>query len=132
MKNPRKTLRAAEFPHVEECLYEWFLQERRRHTPMSGEILKEKAKVFYKKITKKEDFCARKGWLEKFKKRFGIRLLSTTGEKLSCNVDAFEPYKEKFKSIIADLDLTADQVYNAEESSLFWRLLPKKTYVNRA
>lgn len=30
------------------------------------------------------------------------------------------------------MNLTPDQVYNADESGLFWRLLPKKTFVHRA
>jgi hypothetical protein len=46
-----KTLKTGEFPEVKDALYLRFLQERNRHTPISGEILKEKAKYFYKKIT---------------------------------------------------------------------------------
>jgi hypothetical protein len=44
-----KTLKTGEFLEVEDALYLWFLQERNRHIPISGEILKEKAKYFYKK-----------------------------------------------------------------------------------
>ncbi|CAH1980873.1 unnamed protein product [Acanthoscelides obtectus] len=35
----------------------WFLQERNRHAPISGPML---AKFFYKEITKKDDFVAKK------------------------------------------------------------------------
>lgn len=132
VKSARKTLKTGEFPQVEDSLYFWFLQERNRHTPISGEILKGKARFFYRKIMNKDDFQASEGWLDKFKRRFGIRLLSTTGEKLSCDVDAVEPYKEKFQKVIEEMALTPDQVYNADESGLFWRLLPKKTYVHCA
>lgn len=31
------------------------------------------------------------GWLDKFKRHFGVRLMSTTGENLSCDVGAIEP-----------------------------------------
>lgn len=47
------------------------------------------------------------------------------------DVDNVEPYKEKFKKVIQELSLTPDQVYNADESGLFWRLLPKKIFVHR-
>ncbi|XP_050545073.1 jerky protein homolog-like [Daktulosphaira vitifoliae] len=130
----RKTLKTGEFPEVEDALYLWFLQERNRHTPISGEILKEKAKYFYKRIAhkdQKDDFQASDGWLDKFKNRFGLRLLCMAGEKLSCDVNSVEPYKEKFQKVIQELSLTPDQVYNADESGLFWRLLPKKTFVHR-
>lgn len=124
VKSARKTLKAGEFPQVDDSLYLWFLQERNRHTPISGEILKGKARFFYRNIMNTDDFQASEGWLDKFKRRFGIRLLSTTGEKLSCDIDAVEPYKEKFKKVIEEMALTPDQVYNADESGLFWRLLP--------
>lgn len=69
------TLKAVEKPEV---------QERRRHTPISGPILAEKAKYFYKAITKKRyDFVASCGWLYGFKGRHGIKLRTETGEKLS-------------------------------------------------
>uniref|UniRef100_A0A2H8TNS6 Jerky-like n=1 Tax=Melanaphis sacchari TaxID=742174 RepID=A0A2H8TNS6_9HEMI len=130
LKSMRKTLKTGEFPEIEDALYLWFLQERNRQTPISGEILKEKAKYFYKKITHKNDFQASDGWLDKFKNRFGLRLLCMTGEKLSCDVNSVEPYKEKFQKVIQELSLTPDQVYIADESGFLLHLLPKKTFVH--
>lgn len=127
----RKTLKLGEFPQVEDALYAWFMQERSRHTPISGDILMEKAKYFYKKIMKKDDFRASVGWFDKFKRRFGIRLLTQTGEKLSSDEASVQPFIDKFKQTIEEMDLCPDQVYNADESGLFWRLLPKKTFVHR-
>lgn len=128
----RKVIKTGEYPLIEDALYTWFLQERSKHTPISGDLIKEKARFFYKEITKKDDFRASTGWLDKFKKRFGIRLLTTTGEKLSCDFEAVEPYKEKFKKTLEELNLCPDQIYNADESGLFWRVLPNKTFVHKA
>lgn len=47
-------------------------------------------------------------------------------EKLSRDIDSVEPYKEKIKNIIQELSLTLDQVYNADESDLFWCFKKKK------
>lgn len=41
-----------------------------------------------------------------------------TGEKLSSNEAAVSPFVECFKKKIAELNLTPDQVYNADESGL--------------
>jgi|AKYZ01.1.fsa_nt_gi Tc5 transposase DNA-binding domain./DDE superfamily endonuclease./CENP-B N-terminal DNA-binding domain. len=131
-RSDRKVIKTGEYPLIEDALYTWFLQERSKHTPISGELIKEKARFFYKEIMKKDDFRASSGWLDKFKKRFAIRLLTTTGEKLSCDFDAVDPYKQKFKKTLEELDLCPDQVYNADESGLFWRLLPNKTFVHKA
>ena len=79
----RKTLRVGNCPKMENALFVWFLEQRSKHTPVSGEILKAKAIEFYTKITKKDDFRASDGWLDRFKNRFGIRRLTTSSEKLS-------------------------------------------------
>ncbi|KAI8441470.1 hypothetical protein MSG28_015064 [Choristoneura fumiferana] len=69
--------------------------------------------------------------VQKFKPRLGIRLLTVTGEKLSSGTAAVAAFVEKFKKKVNDLSLIPDQVYNADESGLFWRVLPNKTYVYR-
>lgn len=51
-----------------------------------------------------------------------------TDEKLSCDTTEVDPYKEKFINIVNKLGLTPDLVYNANDSSLFRRLLLKKTF----
>lgn len=130
--NKRQTLKLSDYPLLDSALYQWFLQERSRHTPISGPILKEKAMVFHNKIhPEASDFKASDGWLTKFKKRHGIRKLSVTGEKLSSDTEAVEPFKKKFLSKIEELGLIHEQIYNADESGLFWRLLPEKTFVHK-
>jgi len=59
-------------------------------------------------------------------------MLTVTGEKLSSDFDATKPFVDKFEKTVRDLGLTSDQVYNADESGLFWRLLPKRVYVCRS
>ncbi|XP_050535026.1 jerky protein homolog-like [Daktulosphaira vitifoliae] len=126
----RQILKKAEHPEVEEALDMWFLQERNRHAPISGPMLAMKAKFFYKEIIKKDDFVASKGWLEHFKSRHGIRLMTITGEKLSNDATCIEPFKLRFLQKVKDLNLNPSQVYNADESGLFWRVIPNKTLVS--
>ncbi|XP_022823355.1 jerky protein homolog-like [Spodoptera litura] len=127
----RQTVKIGEYPVMEDALYTWFLQERARHTPLTGDIIRQKALTFYEKIYKNANFKASDGWFQNFKSRYGIRLLTITGEKLSSDTSAVAPFVEKFKKKVDDLGLTPDQVYNADESGLFWRVLPNKTYVYR-
>lgn len=76
----------------------------------------EKAELFYNKIMKKDNFHASVGWLDKFKRSFGIRLLTLTGERLSCDTEAVEPYVEQFKKMVEEMEIGPDQIYNADES----------------
>jgi hypothetical protein len=66
------------------------------------------------------------GWLHRFKLRNGIRKLFVSGEKLSVNSDAAGKFVEEFTKLISDENLTAEQIYNADETGLFWRCLPRK------
>ncbi|XP_035208013.1 jerky protein homolog [Stegodyphus dumicola] len=59
--------------------------------------------------------------------RHGIRRLDVTGETLSANQNSAEKYKDEFEKIVADNDLTPEQIYNADETGLLWRCLPTST-----
>lgn len=98
---------------------------------VSSSILCEKARKIYEKIKETEDskFGANSGWLQNFKKRYGIRFLKIVGEKLSNNHPAVDPFVLTFQKKVNDMDLVPEQIYNADESGLFWKLLPDKTLV---
>lgn len=130
-ESKRKTLKMSEHPHVEKALYSWFKQQRNRHAPISGDVLKEKAKFFYREIIKKDDFRASDGWLENFKKRHGIRFIQMSGEKLSADETEIANFIKSLSTKISELGLTPEQVYNADETGLNWRQLPTKTFVTR-
>lgn len=120
----RKTLRPPELPKMENALFDWFSRKRSANIPISSEILCEKAKHLHQKIKELPgEFNASHGWLSNFKKRHGIRILKVTGEKLSNQSESVKPFLEKFHTKLKELDLTVDQVYNADESGLFSRLL---------
>lgn len=49
------------------------------------------------------------------------------GEQRSADTHAASNYCDKFKMIIADYDLTSDDIYNANETGQNWKCLPTKT-----
>lgn len=112
-------------------MFNWFLKQRARNVPISDELLKTKALYFHAKHKEKPgNFNASIGWLKKIKKRHGIRRLEICGEKLSNKPESADPFLAKFKNKIMELELTPDQIYNCDESGLFFRLLPDKTLVS--
>lgn len=126
----RLSLRKGEYPKMEAALYKWFVTQRESHVPINGNILKIKAVEIQKKIYGDRGFLSSNGWLTKFKKRFGIRLLKESGEKLSSRVELVEPFKKKFSELIKENNLSLDAVFNADESGLYWKMLPNSTYVH--
>ena len=49
------------------------------------------------------------------------------GESLSADTSAVEPIRQKLLKLIEDQQLTLNQVFNADETGLYWHLLPEKT-----
>ncbi|XP_055850447.1 tigger transposable element-derived protein 1-like [Episyrphus balteatus] len=100
--------------------------------PKEFSVSKEKAKQLFLKYKSQEgsSFNASSGWFQKWKRRFGIRLITISGEKLAADPGPIEPLKKKLEDKIAALQLTTQQIYNVDETALFWKLLPKKTYVS--
>ncbi|GBM91972.1 Jerky [Araneus ventricosus] len=91
-------------------------------------MIVEKAKKFGQDLGVAESECNyADGWLRNFKFRHGIRRLDVTGETLSANQNSAEKYKDEFEKIVADNDLTPEQIYNADEKGLLWRCLPTST-----
>ncbi|KRZ72713.1 Jerky -like protein-like [Trichinella papuae] len=64
------------------------------------------------------------GWLRNFKSRHGIRELKIHGEKLSADNES----AENFTATKEGYDL--DFVYNADETGLVWKCLPKTSLVS--
>ena len=126
----RKSMKACESDALDKALYTWFCQERERGTPLSGPMVKEKALHFHTKIygdNPANPFLASDGWLSRFKARHGIRLLTMAGEKKSAPVEEVKPYQDKLKELMDLEGITLDQLYNADETGLYWKMLPGKT-----
>lgn len=88
-------------------------------------MITEKAKFFHAKLNIDSQCQYSSGWLEKFKKRHGIRRLKSTGEKECADYVAATMFVEDLKEYIQKEKLTNEQIYNADETSLFWKCLPQ-------
>lgn len=114
---------------METKLYKWFLKQCDKHLPVSGEMLKMKAKELYSVTYRNDKVTASDGWLQCFKNRYGIRLLKIASEKLSCRPDLVDPIIKRLKETIEKCGLTPNQLYNAVETGSFWKVLLEETYV---
>lgn len=127
----RKTLRTGEFPDFEHRLYSWFLRQREQHNILSREIVCEKAKKMFKDwYGSDKTFNASYGWYQKFKARFNLRSLKNCGEQLSSQAHVVPQFILQLKEMQSTDGLCDAQIYNADESALFWKLLPSQTLVH--
>ena len=99
-KNPK--IHGVEETLLQKCVWQWCLQRRERGEPISGPLIREKAKIFNTELGGPATFLASDGWLSKFKKRHGMRALKMKGEKLSSDKDAAKEFVEWLKKFVTE------------------------------
>jgi hypothetical protein len=73
-----------------------------------------------------DDFKASEGWLGKFKQRHSIIFKSVQGEAAQIDHDSLNDWQQKvLRSELARF--SPNDVYNVDETGLFFHLLPDKT-----
>ena len=110
---------------LEEAILSWFKEQRSQNTPICGQILREKA-LALAKCFGNTDFKASEGWLSSFKKRHSIVFKSIQGEENDVNVGDLQNWQKDIlhKQIS---DYRAADVFNLDETGLFWRCSPDST-----
>ena len=118
---------------LDEALYIWFAQKRSQGVPISGPILiTSKALELNQRLNPSDQaFKASSGWLSRFKSRHGIRQLSIQREKMSADTDCVSDFKKTLSEFIEKEQLTLNQVYNCDETGLYWKALPSKTLASQ-
>ncbi|GFU87891.1 tigger transposable element-derived protein 1 [Trichonephila clavipes] len=71
-----------------------------------------------------KEFPASKGWQTGFLKRNAIHNIKITGESATSDEGAAKIFPEELAKIIEDGNCSADQVFNADETGLYWKKLP--------
>lgn len=132
------TIRNKVLLKVENALNLWVEDMTRKHIPIDGKVLQQKALVLYEDMqtqdyTEEEgkSFTASRGWLHRFKTRFNLKNIKMTGESASADHVAAALFPEKFKQIIAEKNYHPKQVFNCDETGLMWKKMPQRTYIHK-
>ncbi|XP_054281926.1 tigger transposable element-derived protein 6-like [Macrosteles quadrilineatus] len=120
----KKRCKSGEFKDVDECVLTWLKQCRDKNIPVSGPILQEKA-IQYAESLGKKDFRASNGWLHNFKKRNEIIFRKVCGESASVNSNVCDEWKTELKKLTESY--LPENIYNADETGLFFKCLPDRT-----
>ena len=113
---------------LEDALFMWFTNAEAHNLAMSDELLCLKAKELGDQLDIK-DLAYSRGWLCNFKKRRGIKLRERHGESASVCAESVESGRDKLKELLKDYQLK--DIYNMDETGLFFRLEPNKTLASK-
>lgn len=126
-KRGKKRKREAKFPEIAEPLFVWFKEKRAQGVLPSGSLLKQKAADIASSL-KIENFTPNDGWFTRWKDRHGIAFKQEHGENKSADCPAANTWlKEKLPGILAEFK--PENIYNADETGLFYKLLDSRGYV---
>jgi hypothetical protein len=122
-----KRQRGGHCPLLDAALYLWFRAQESRDLTITDELLTEQAMVFGSKAELRvpATFSYSKGWLDKFKKRKGIRSYKLHGE---ADREGVKLAQTHFRISVLEGGHTADNIFNQDETGLFWRQVPTRTH----
>lgn len=122
-KNHKK-IRPPENPGLDNTLGLWFKQSRALGIPVSGALIKEKAKLIAEKMS--IDTTCSDGYVRKFKDRMGIKYRKICGEALGVDMDIVKEWMNNELPVIESKYKPKD-IFNCDETGLFYRCMPGYT-----
>lgn len=121
-----KSLKGAQYDNMEKCLVDYVSHLRSNNLPVSGDLIREKALEFANKAGN-SNFKASNGWFENFKQRNNIRHFTISGSENLVDESIVSTWKEEtYNTIFSKYE--KDNIYNADETGLFYELMPASTY----
>ncbi|KAF2368586.1 HTH CenpB-type DNA-binding domain [Trinorchestia longiramus] len=129
VSSKRMKLTQSHDPKLDEGVLMWLKQARGQNLPVGSDLIKEKAMKLVE-LVHIPDFMASDSWLDNFKKRHGITFKTVQGEDGAGNSQSF---RERQQQVLLPLfgQFSLDDVFNLNESGLFWQLLLERTMTFR-
>lgn len=138
--------RSALMIKMESLLSIWIENQVAQRIPLSKMVIQTKAKSLFDDIKSKavsndnasgsntdknETFEASQGWFERFKVRANLHSIALKGEAASADITAAERYPTELKALIHEGGYDPKQVFNVDETGLFWKRLPNRTFISK-
>nr|XP_057942280.1 tigger transposable element-derived protein 1-like [Doryrhamphus excisus] len=126
---------------TESALAVWINDSRKQNIPLNSLVIREKARQFYQHFTADQTdepqpgtssatFTASKGWFDKFQKRYQMKSVVLHRETAFADQLAAEEYVNyTFLNILEEGNYHPEQVFNMDETGLFWKRMPSRTFI---
>ena len=124
----------SKFPVLDERMYTWFMKQRAGVIPINNQMLTEQARMFARDLgIPATSFTAGNSWLYAWRIRWNISKSMKAHGKAG-QVDVNDPVINKKVRAIRDeierLQILPEDVFNTDETGLFFRATPQRTMVS--
>jgi len=128
-KETKKRRRNYTAVDLDYALFMWFKERRDQSCMISGPLLLGKEIQFSKQMNL--SYKPDSSWIERWKNRHNIHYKRIVGEQASADILGAESYiNNVLPNLIAGYNLR--DIYNADETALFYKMIPSKSLVMKA
>ncbi|XP_042220993.1 tigger transposable element-derived protein 1-like [Homarus americanus] len=121
--------------HTERMPSTWIEDQNQRNIPGSMFLAQGKARAIHEKLQKDEEGPLNHSVLVLvglyFRRRYGYHNIKMSGEAASADAVAAEEFIRTLNGIIEEGGYFAKQIFNLDETVLFWKRMPARTYISR-
>ncbi|KAL4091479.1 hypothetical protein QTP88_026166 [Uroleucon formosanum] len=122
--NSTKRLRKPMLEDVEKELLKWFKEARDSNIPLSGALVREKAKEICTSNGVEHMACS-DGWLWRFQKRYNISCHVLSGEANKVADEDVNKWLQEFVKVRQSY--SENDIFNIDETGVFYNLLPDRS-----
>uniref|UniRef100_UPI00358E9F1F tigger transposable element-derived protein 1-like n=1 Tax=Myxine glutinosa TaxID=7769 RepID=UPI00358E9F1F len=122
---------------MEKMLMTWMEDQLQKCVPLSLMMIHAKAKSLFDVLKVQagtdytETFTASKGWLCRFKRRNNMHNVRVSGEAASADAGGAARFREVFDQLIVEKGYLPEQIFNVDETGLYWKRMPERTYIHQ-
>uniref|UniRef100_A0A8C4Q849 Uncharacterized protein n=2 Tax=Eptatretus burgeri TaxID=7764 RepID=A0A8C4Q849_EPTBU len=120
---------------MERMLSTWIEHQNQENVPVGMLVIQAKARSIYEDLINDEGevkpFNASSGWFSNFRNRYNYHNIKMTGEAVAADTVAAEKFPAFLKAIIEEGGYSPKQIFNVDETGLFWKRMPRRTYISR-
>ncbi|XP_058413362.1 activity-dependent neuroprotector homeobox protein 2 isoform X3 [Diceros bicornis minor] len=128
-------IREGPISDMEKLLMTWIEDQTQKHIPLSTMMITAKAKSLFAMLKEKAgpdcnvEFNASSGWFKRFKNRYSLHNVKVNDQSANADVMATEEFLETLDKLIVEENYLPEQIFNMDETSLFWKWMPEGTFI---
>ncbi|KAM6471887.1 uncharacterized protein PHA67_002581 [Liasis olivaceus] len=120
---------------MEKLLILWIEDQIQKRLPVSLLLIQAKARSIFTTLKERageectETFTASHGWFMRFQQRFHYQKAHISGKAARVDEEAVKHFLDELDDIIAEGNYFPEQIFSVDETGLYWKRMPERTYI---